>query len=59
VKYLRLHALGGVGIKVTRCEHVEISVGTNRLKNVTLALQPSPADQIKDLRDKILTQDNP
>ncbi len=57
VKYLRMHALGGVGMKVTRWEHLPLGVGQSRYKDVVLELEKSPADQIKTLGDKILTEE--
>lgn len=57
IKYLRMHAMGGVGMKVTRWEHLPIGVGQTRYKNVVLELEPSPADQIKELGEKILEEE--
>lgn len=57
IKYLRLHALGGVGMKVTRWEHLPIGVGQTRYKDVVLELESSSADQIKAMGEKILAEE--
>ncbi|KXN91850.1 37S ribosomal protein S10, mitochondrial [Leucoagaricus sp. SymC.cos] len=57
VKYLRVHAMGGVGFKVTRWEHLPLGVGEKRYKDVVLELEASPADQIKELGEKILAEE--
>lgn len=59
IKYIRLHAMGGVGIKVTRWEHVPMGVGQTMLKDVELELErrSSPAEEIKELGEKILREE--
>lgn len=57
IKYLRLHALGGVGMKVTTWEHLPLGVGQTRYKDVVLELESSPAEKIKTLGEKIVAEE--
>ncbi|KAF9447079.1 ribosomal protein S10 [Macrolepiota fuliginosa MF-IS2] len=57
IKYLRMHAVGGVGLKVTRWEHLPLGVGQSRYQDLVLELEEKPADQIKALGDKILAEE--
>lgn len=58
IKYIRLHGMGGVGIKVTRWEHLPIGVGRTMLEGVELELDKTlPAEEIKELGEKILKEE--
>ncbi|KAF8889000.1 hypothetical protein BD779DRAFT_1521472 [Infundibulicybe gibba] len=57
VKYLRRHALGGVGMRVTKWERMPLGVGKTRLADVMERLEnpaSASADKIKALGDKIV-----
>ncbi|KAG6860444.1 hypothetical protein C0995_011084 [Termitomyces sp. Mi166 len=52
-KYLRRHALGGVGMRTTKWERMALSVGQTRLENVG-KLESVSEDKIKALGEKIV-----
>jgi small subunit ribosomal protein S10 len=58
IKYIRLHAMDGVGIKVTRWEHMPVGVGQTMLRDMELELgKKSPAEEIKELGETILKEE--
>ncbi|KAL9709032.1 mitochondrial 37S ribosomal protein rsm10 [Leucoagaricus gongylophorus] len=60
LRYLRLHMLGGVAIKVTTWEHLPLSVGSHSsLSHVDLTHQHSLHHQVQSLGTDILRQAMP
>lgn len=57
VKYLRVNAMGGVGMKVTRWERVPVGVGKERLGEVELVLGSEHGEQIRALGEEILAEE--
>lgn len=55
-KYLRRHAMGGVGMRVTRWERMPFGVGRNMLERVDGELN-KPAHNIKALGEKIVNEE--
>ncbi|KAF8645388.1 hypothetical protein AX16_007890 [Volvariella volvacea WC 439] len=70
VQYLRRHALGGVGMRVTRWEHLPLGVGASRLDEVDSFLRERPGaseapasvaertQKIKALGEKIIREES-
>ncbi|TFK35875.1 hypothetical protein BDQ12DRAFT_655223 [Crucibulum laeve] len=53
VQYLRKHALGGVGMRVTKWERASLSIGKTTLAHVKESLD-TPDDKIKALGEQII-----
>lgn len=61
VRYLRQHALGGVGMRVTKWERMPLGIGESQLAHVMDRLQnPATVDanKIKALGEKIVLEEN-
>jgi small subunit ribosomal protein S10 len=59
IKYVRLHAMGGVGIKVTRWEHMPVGVGQTMSQDTGLeAERQSPEEEILALGEKIMREES-
>ncbi|KAG6841167.1 hypothetical protein C0991_001295 [Blastosporella zonata] len=58
-RYLRRHALGGVGMRQTKWERMPLSVGKERLASVDKLSkkQPLPAQNIKALGERIVAEE--
>jgi len=56
--YLRHHAMGGVGMRVTKWERMPLGIGATRLAHAMHGLQGSVDSQkIKALGDKIVSEE--
>ncbi|KAG6916627.1 hypothetical protein DXG01_006123 [Tephrocybe rancida] len=57
-RYLRRHALGGVGMRTTKWERMPLSVGRTRVESVmNLGKKALPAQEIKALGEKIVAEE--
>ncbi|KDQ08405.1 hypothetical protein BOTBODRAFT_166003 [Botryobasidium botryosum FD-172 SS1] len=59
IKYLELHAMGGVGMRVVRWERVELGFGKKRLEQAGASLRApaSVEDQVKALSEQIVADE--
>jgi small subunit ribosomal protein S10 len=56
--YLRHHALGGVGMRITKWEHMPLGIGATRLVDAMRGLEGSVDSQkIKALGEKIVLEE--
>lgn len=59
-RYLRRHALGGVGMRVTKWERLPLGIGKTRLEDVSKRLEKGTAvagQKIKQLGEKIVAEE--
>ncbi|KAJ8507913.1 hypothetical protein ONZ45_g9759 [Pleurotus djamor] len=56
-RYLRKHALGGVGLRVTKWERMPVGIGASRLAALDQPVERD-ADKIKQLGEKIIQQES-
>jgi small subunit ribosomal protein S10 len=61
LKYIRLHAMGGVGLKVTRWERAPVGIGTQQLQGLKEAMRTgrsrTNAQKVRDLGAEIVKRE--
>lgn len=59
IRYLELHAIGGIGMRVVRWERAEVGFGKNTLEKAVsgLRVQMSVEEQVKEAADKIAAEE--